>query len=430
MKKTIFGYILGLLTATIIAGATFMYKANEIDFEPTVDGWNPATVQDAIEELYAMEGKIAIDYEYVGSKTVPTSFPNQNTEYSVVGVECRGAEASWNNITWKLEVNAITGSSVECKVKIDDIKAGVLKEYTYEKQEPYEFIVPADGKYKIELWGSSGGNSSSSDAQGGKGAYTKGEIELIQGTKLYFYIGQAGQYNNFISFNGGGRGSLNYSGSGGGATDVRLVKSSWNDATSLRSRIMVAGAGGGAGHNYGNGYGNSTGGNAGGLTGSSGQNSKDNIISSTNSHAGGGTQISGGIAGGYNGYPAPTAGGFGYGGDENASSYFGGAGGSGYYGGGAGGTSNSSISSGGGGSSYISGHLGCVAVTSASSTTPKSGCSNGTIDRECSYHYSDKIFTETVMYSGGESMPNPTGTGNEIGHTGNGYAKITLMEVK
>ena len=35
-----------------------------------------------------------------------------------------------------------------------------------------------------------------------------------------------------------------------------------------------------------------------------------------------------------------------------------------------------------------------------------------------------KVFTNTVMKAGNESMPSPTG-GTETGHSGNGYCKIT-----
>lgn len=52
------------------------------------------------------------------------------------------------------------------------------------------------------------------------------------------------------------------------------------------------------------------------------------------------------------------------------------------------------------GSSYISGHTGCVAITSQVDQTPKSGCTTGTTDNSCSIHYSSKIFTNTLMIDG------------------------------
>jgi len=103
------------------------------------------------------------------------------------------------------------------------------------------------GTYSIELWGA--GNDKV------KGAYTSGKIHLAKGTILYFYLGQEGiQGGTSATFNGGGSATFgeyssfgsqyiqNYPGAG--ATDVRLYSNgTWNDFTSLNSRIMVAGGG-------------------------------------------------------------------------------------------------------------------------------------------------------------------------------------------
>ena len=72
---------------------------------------------------------------------------------------------------------------------------------------------------------------------------------------------------------------------------------------------------------------------------------------------------------------------------------------------------------GGGGSSFISGHSGCKAITSSSTSTSITHSSSAN-------HYSGKVFTNTVMKAGNESIPSPTG-GTETGHSGNGYCKIT-----
>ena len=107
------------------------------------------------------------------------------------------------------------------------------------------------------------------DAQNyyGRGAYTKGNISLsstINNGKLYIYVG--GKGSDCTSkpsaaaptvvcsggYNGGGYGTLSrdnndWSAGGGGATDVRTVhNSSWNNTSSLQSRIMVAAGGGGS----------------------------------------------------------------------------------------------------------------------------------------------------------------------------------------
>ncbi len=357
--------------------------------------------------------------------------------YLFLGWKLVSGEAvlSGNKLTFGLE-----------DVSIKAVWVSKTFEFAYTGAEQ-AFIVVLSGKYKIELWGASGGYNT--QYAEGAGAYTSGIINLSENDVLYIYVGSIGStgctpYTSCTgtAFNGGGAGGyftvssyLRRIAGGGGATDVRLVSGTWSDLTSLRSRIMVAGAGGGAYNII------STGGSAGGLTGYSGSHgSTSNVIIGT-----GGTQISGGSG--------KNAGSFGIG----ANSYIlrsnvpnnndaGGAGG-GYYGGGGGqsgdatNTDNGGVSNGGGGSSYISGHTGCVAVTSSSDTTPKSGCTTGTTDNFCSIHYSGKVFTNTVMIDGqgynwtntkGEQvqMPNPTG-GNYAagkGHYGNGYARITYLD--
>ena len=83
----------------------------------------------------------------------------------------------------------------------------IKKEIIYQKQTRFNytgaeqvFEVQTPGKYRIELYGASGGNShfsgnSSYEAvtkYGGKGGYSKGDIYLTEGTMLYFYVGGAG----------------------------------------------------------------------------------------------------------------------------------------------------------------------------------------------------------------------------------------------
>ena len=68
-----------------------------------------------------------------------------------------------------------------------------------------------------------------------------------------------------------------------------------------------------------------------------------------------------------------------------------GGGGGGWYGGTA--NTNGAGGPGTGGTSYISGHAGCVAVSSKNSSTAKSNCTTGTTDISCSispYNYQFK----------------------------------------
>ena len=257
-----------------------------------------------------------------------------------------------------------------------------------------EFVVPENGYYTVELWGSSSYPTS------GKGAYTKGDIFLEKGTKLYIYLG--GNYG----YNGGGS-SRNGTVFGGGATDVRIVGGNWDNEVGLRSRIMVA-AGGGS-------YGRSdfVGTNGGTLTSSD----------STNGNGSGGTGATQIAAGSYRAS-------FGKGGDgSNANGGYGGAGGGGYYGGGGANTDTSGDDDkgGAGGSSYISGHFGSIALASSADNSPKNIAASWIED---SYHYSGHKFINTVMKSGGESMPSYYGSSNITGNPTSGHARITIKTLQ
>ena len=266
-----------------------------------------------------------------------------------------------------------------------------------------EYVVPSTGSYQIELWGASGGSSmanGSVGASGGLGGYTSGVITLEKGQELYIYVGKKGdnaivRSDTNSSYNGGGLGTWDHTddeaaGAGGGATDIRLVSGNWNDFNSLKSRIMVAGAGGGATWK-------TSGGNAGGLEGNT-----------TNSSAKAGTQTSGYKFGiGQDGYGT---------GDSNG---VGGAGG-GYYGGTTSG-SKSNEETGAGGSSYVSGYEGVNSISEDSTE-------ENIIHTGNSSHYSGFIFNNIIMKSGNEDVPTYDGKGTMIGNNDNGYAKITRID--
>ena len=326
---------------------------------------------------------------------------------------------------------AVTEPNVEKTIYIINYKKIIvgknLFEYTGKEQV---YTVPVTGKYKIELWGAQGNNVSTKRAVGGKGAYTKGIISLKKNQKLYVYVGEHREDRN-ASFNAGSTGgsyvnSENGGGvngyGGGGATDIRLTNGNWNDSTSLASRIMVSAGGGGASdYAY-----PANGGYGGALIGGSGINGKYPNNGVENTPPTGGSQTNGGKTTiPASGSETGTTGTFGMGGNGN--SLFGSAGGGGYYGGSGGGHSSYSVDSGAGGSSYISGYVGCVAITSEEDITPKEGCTDGTDDVTCSYHYSGLKFTDSEMKAGNEEMPNYSETKIMVGNEGNGYAKITAM---
>ena len=223
---------------------------------------------------------------------------------------------------------------------------------------------------------------------------------------FYIHVGQKGE-NGFSdpsgsssydkaksgTYNGGGGFVKPWSdknnSTGGGATDVRTTNGSWDNFNSLKARIIVAAGAGsciaGSSLSYG-----------GGLTSPS---YEDTHGGGNPNSATGATQTSG--------YK------FGIGQDGDRA----GAGG-GYYGGYAGTNLETGIGiRGAGGSSFISGHTGCNAISSTSTST-------NIVHTGQPNHYSGYVFTNTVMKAGNESMPKPTG-GTETGHTGNGYCKIT-----
>ena len=252
MKKYVFGVLTGILiTLSVVASALFIYNAKEIEFVSKDTNWNVDNVEDAIND---------IKNNYIPKSTY------------------------------------------------------IGEEYTFDFTGSYKsFIVPHAGLYKVELWGAAGGTGTY-NALGGKGAYTTGKIHLEKDMELFIYVGGKWGLTTTEGWNGGSRGANNNGAAGGGATDVRLKGGNWNDAISLRSRIMVAGAGGGGGHNYGAVTGeNSYGGNAGTLIGYSGNHSRGGTQYSYTTLAQGGTQVSGGTRGS-GGLVTGNAGAFGVGG--------------------------------------------------------------------------------------------------------------------
>ena len=224
------------------------------------------------------------------------------------------------------------------------------------------------------------------------------------------------------SFNGGAPGEA----PGGGATDIRLTGGNWDNFASLKSRIMVSGGGGGGFHK-------TTTidrviGHSGGLTGINANCTYKNVQNNTTGHSGeGGQQTRGGKTGTGAHFEQRLEyanGGFGFGGfgyHVNMLQATSSGGGGGYYGGGHGVHPGGGWTGGGGGSSFISGHTGCNAISSSST-------SSNIVHTGQPNHYSGYVFTNTVMKAGNEVMPSPTG-GTETGHSGNGYCKITWMPV-
>lgn len=401
----------------------YQYNSNEVSF-------NDLIFDNAASNILYLKGSqdmvIFTDnpYQEPGYFWIDNSGTQRTDSVSVSGSV--GASVGTYTLTYKVTYNSKTFTRTR-KVTVKD------KTYDYEFVKSAQvFQAPYKGTYKIELWGAGTG-----EANYGKGGYTRGNITLNKNEKLYIYTGEQGKLathgNNTsqtfgkggaATFNGGGAGGeargsttypyANYYGgnSGGGATDVRLTKGNWNDTTSLRSRIMVAGGAGGCfGANDKSidtnvSQGGTTTGGAGGITLAQDQ---AGFVSKRGT---GGTQTSGN-AFGIGGAGARS-------GIDNACNGHSGGGG-GYYGGKGGQSTGGSCYQicGGGGSSFISGYSGCNAVNS-----------DGT-HRGNATHYSGKVFTSATMISGTGSMPNPRlSSENSVGNSGNGYARITLVSIQ
>lgn len=262
-----------------------------------------------------------------------------------------GSRENYTYVVWNTKADG-TGINIDAYGNV----SGPVTFYAIYYQSEYyytgteqTFIAPVNGWYKVQLWGAKGGDDDPKTGKGARGAYVSGEVHVTAGTKLYVYVGAPGRTavtGTGAGYNGGGNpGASGWSGSGGGATDVRTTSGNWTDG--LSSRIAVA-AGGGGGGCYGDG------GYGGALTGGSGGTK-------------GGTQTSAGPGGrfGVGGTPTPDGGG----------------GGGGWYGGGAG---NDDVG-GGGGSSYISGFPGC------------------------DLSWTGYVFKNPLMIAGNQEMPAPDG---------------------
>jgi len=322
-----------------------------------------------------------------------------NTDFGVSGQATGGGYTYYLGSTKKAQTTensyAYTGLNGVPKVIAKD-KAGNVSESIWTKDTVINFpykgqaqsLTLASGKYKLEVWGAQG------EGSGGRGGYSVGNMNLQEVTVVYSFVGGTN------GFNGGGTGGY----SGGGGTDFRIINNTYND------RVIVAGGGGGAPLYSGGSY-NIQGCHGGGTTGgsASGSNGTNNLTTGF-----GGTQSAGGGRGTTTGNSTwfGSAGGFGVGGKGgvNSGAAAGGSGGGGWFGGGGGmyeGQGSNYASGGGGGSGY---------VLTASSYKP-TGYALG----------ADYFLSSAQTIAGNQSFPKPGG-GTETGHSGNGYARITLVE--
>jgi hypothetical protein len=277
----------------------------------------------------------------------------------------------------------------------------------------YQTIVLTPSTYKIELWGSQGGTATYS-ASPGNGSYVSGTFIAIQDTTLYAFIGNTNGYN------GGGSGGSgpNSGANGGGATDIRL------GGTGFDNRIMVAGGGGGGGAHSNGGalYVRDA------LKGTVGGNGDEDGGFCDNTFYGKpgkkGTQTSGG-SGGSNGVTSYSS--------YTDSTYYpsaGGGGGGGYYGGGGGGSGATQGGSNRDGNigntgSVGNGGSGASAAYSSSITAGYSSASAGG-GGGSSFIDSSRV-SKIQLLNGNTSFANVVGE-MQIGNQRNGAIRIAQLD--
>ena len=301
------------------------------------------------------------------------------------------------------------------------------------KGEP-EQISLYQGKYKLEVWGAKGGDSTGetcykgsnytrylqSSVQGGLGGYSQGILNLNKNETVYVYVGGKGCPSDSSDGSvtkggfpdGGGTKTGHYSGittvpgTGGGSTSIRI------GSNTNYSRVIVAGGGGGA-------SGCCQFADPGGFGG--GQVGGNCTYNSELQSQGAGTQTGStcgfgcGKTESRNGDPGQ----FGLGATGKYSQGYdsGGGGGGGWYGGGSGGHGNSNwVSSGGGGSGWT------FTEGSFREWQSKDATNASKFALNSAYYLTDE---KTI--GGNQEFPRTDGKGTECGHEGDGFAKITPL---
>ena len=191
-----------------------------------------------------------------------------------------------------------------------------------------QYLFLGSGAYFLEVWGASGGYSLVENVA--RGGYSSGILSLSERTKIYVYVGAAGEKITGFKeesknpYNGGGRcktggNSLSVCSSGGGSTDIRI------GSNSNKKRVIVAGAGGGGAYSI-SCESETPGGAGGGISGKNGE-----TICKGNGGKGGGLSTQSFFYGGNAIKTDGCGGGGGFFGGEAGYSYLnGGGGGSGY----------------------------------------------------------------------------------------------------
>lgn len=131
--------------------------------------------------------------------------------------------------------------------------------YDFDYTGGEQSILLKAGNYKLETWGAQGGAGGDYTANGGKGGYSIGVLNLKKSTTLYINVGGKGGGNgkplceNIGGYNGGGYSGFAISsecypgGGGGGATHIATKTGLLQNLASSKSDILIVAGGGGGG---------------------------------------------------------------------------------------------------------------------------------------------------------------------------------------
>lgn len=383
------------ITATVVDGTNYTYATKTASYKLTInrkalDSSRLYFASTAITRSFIWElttGTNALTKPTACIVTYSSSDPSVATVNSSTGALTPGGTLATNTTITATATGNYSGTATYT------IKA-TSKEKTFSYTGGLQNEPLCAGKYKLEVWGAqgtsviSGQGNYTSNAPGGLGGYSYGNIQLSSAKTIYICVGQKGwDYSNAPSdidwhdyanhnqtycdnhrmYNGGGFGHA----CGGGATHIASelvgtgVLASYSSTANQAKVYIVAGGGGGNELAY-----DAYAGSGGGTDGGDGIGTFGSTTTAQNGK--GGTQSSGGSGGAaVTGTTAGLKGGFGVGGhsvDLSCTRYEKGAGGGGgWYGGGG---SYTNAGTGGGGS----GHLGSSILSGSGNP---SGMSNG-----------------------------------------------------
>lgn len=178
--------------------------------------------------------KGSVEVCYADSCTYDTKVWLTNGEFFIDGEEIDEN----TNVKSKIKKQFTTPHYSSCGVDIQASKSNYEFAYTGVIDG---VTIPRSGRYKLEVWGASGQDTTY--FMGGYGGYSVGEMYLEKNTQLFIGVGGSGKNGGF---NGGGTSNGT---TGGGATHIALMGGVLSTLTNYRyDKVIIVAGGGGAAH--------------------------------------------------------------------------------------------------------------------------------------------------------------------------------------